>query len=213
MRLIRYILLSAFILMMYGNRGISAETELNRLKTVLFSTSEESPSLPVSADPPTGDYNDLSNGRFSFLIDDDQIHQIVRYKNELEPMILERIDSDYSWMYLSAFLGYESAVPAIKKKLLDCKSLYGWEGPDYSQLETYLVDAQYPYQMACINAIEYITKKPLGLAITLTCEELDDLEGRAKKCTEENIDRADFADYCSAYWLLGKLKTERPPEP
>ncbi|NTW51639.1 MAG: hypothetical protein HGB22_03525 [Chlorobiaceae bacterium] len=119
---------------------------------------------------------------------------------------MERIGSDYCWMYLSAFLRYESAVPIIKKKLIGCESIYGWEGPDYSKIETWLVDAQYPYQMACINAIEYITHKPVGQSISLTKKERSDLIARAKKCRTKNIDKADFMRYCSAYWLLGKLK-------
>ena len=205
MGVIRQIMLSALILL-YSNLSFGADIEFEALKTTLFGSKSNSSELPVSADPPTGDYNDLANGKLSFRIDEAQIRLIVRHKNKLEPLIVAQIENDYCWLYLSAFLRYEAAVPIIKKKLLETQSIYGWEGPDYSKVETYLTDAQYPYQMACINAIEYITGKPVSKSIRLTNKEQHDLNARARKCTATNIDKADFTRYCSALWLLGKLK-------
>ncbi|HWR01657.1 MAG TPA: hypothetical protein VN371_07300 [Chlorobaculum sp.] len=203
---IRHILLCALIILLYSNRGFGDENELQALKTTLFGSIAAPAELPVLADPPTGDYNDLAKGNFAFRIDQERLRLIARYGKELEPLIVARIEEDYGWLYLSAFLRYESAVPIIKKKLLENQSIYGWEGPDYSKMYTYLTDAQYPYQMACINAIEYITGKPVSQSIRLTNKERHDLNARAKKCTSTNIDTADFARYCSARWLLGKLK-------
>jgi len=180
-------------------------TELEGLKNKLFSHKTDVSELPIYADPPTADYEEFKKGIFSFQADSAEIEMIKKYRSELEPDILQRLDSGYAWVYLAAFLKYRSAVPEIKNLLLNCERFYGWEGPDYSKIESYLIDdIQYCYQMAYISAIEYITSEPIDKAVTITDNEFKELKAKSEKCTDTSIDSIDA--YCSARWLLGKLK-------
>ncbi len=177
--------------------------ELESLKNDLFKNTTEISELPIYADPPTSDYNDVKKGVFHFQIDSIEIEKIRKYRKELEPLILEQIRSGYSWVYLAAYLHYENAVPKIKDELLKCDKFYGWEGGDYSGINRYLNDEQYCYQLAYISAIEYITGKPISKAITLTNQEISYLKGKAEKCNESN--KQNLAEVCYGKWLLEKL--------
>jgi hypothetical protein len=181
------------------------ENELEVLKKRLFTRKADISLFPVYADPPTGDYSDLKKGIVHFQIDSSEIVKVNLYKDELEPLIIQRLDSSLSWVYLAAYLKYNSALPAIKDQLIHCEKFYGWEGGDYSQLQTHLKDEQYCYQMAYIAAIEYISQKPLSEAITLSDSEYSALKLIADQCNmniKENLDKV-----CYAKWLLQKIKT------
>ena len=181
---------------------VSDKNEFENLKNILFGNSSDISELPIYADPPTMDFNDFKKDRFIFQIDSIEIEKIKKYRNELEPFIVQRIDSGYSWVYLAAFLYYESAVPKIKDMLLNCDKFYGWEGGDYQKIERYLDDEQYCYQMAYIAAIEHITGKSISESIKLTDQENTYLKNKANKCVECNKDALAF---CWARWLLDKL--------
>ncbi len=190
------------ILFVNCNYQATTEKELENLKNNLFKKTTDISELPIYADPSTSDYEDVKKGIFLFQIDSFEIEKIKKYKSELEPFIIQRIDSGYSWIYLASYLHYESAVPKIKDRLLKCDKFYGWEGGDYQKIERYLDDEQYCYQMAYITAIEYITGKPISKAITLTDKENAYLKNKADKCIECNKDAQAF---CWARWLLDKL--------
>jgi hypothetical protein len=197
------------ILSITCNYQAPSNNELEDLKNNLFNKSNDISQHPIYADPPTADYEDFKKGIFRVQADSITISKIKKYKDELEPLILERIDSGYSWVYLAAFLKYESAVPEIKRSLLKCDSFYMWEGGwNYSEIDAYLSEMQYPFQMAYISAIEYITSNTIEQSITLTQKEHIDLKSKAASCTTANIDSLDFHAYCSARWLLRKLKRE-----
>jgi hypothetical protein len=182
------------------------EKELEDLKNGLFRRATDVSELPIYADPPTADYEDVRKGIFAFQIDSAKREMIKKYRDELEPLIVQRIDSGYAWVYLAAYLRYQSAIPKLKNELLKCNHFYGWEGGDYQKIERYLDDEQYCYQMAYISAIEYISGKPVSKAITLTYEENAALKTKADKCFECNKDALAF---CYARWLLNKLNRNR----
>lgn len=206
MRIFFRIFFCLFVFSCTGEK--SSNKELSEVKSWLFAKTADFSQQPICADPPTGDYSDILKGTFLFQIDSSKIKQIVKFKKELEPDIISRIDSAYSWVYLAAFLRYNAAVPKLKEKLLQCDKFYGWEGPDYSKLDEYMYDGQYCYQMAYINAIEYITQKSIKQAIILSKEELMALQNRAKFCTEANIGNDSFTGCCAAFWLLKKLEIQ-----
>lgn len=205
---IEKLFVGVFLLIVCCARQATTNQELEDLKNNLFNkTNADAQLVPIYADPPTEDYKDVRKGIFRFQADSVTIDKIEKYRNELEPLILERIDSGYSWVYLATYLRYDSAVPAIKKSLLKCDSFYMWEGGyDYSGIDTYLSEMQYPLQMAYISAIEYITSQSIENAVSLTLQEYHALKIRADKCNSANIDSVDFGHYCSARWLLEKLK-------
>lgn len=182
------------------------EAELENLKAELFKPVKDASELPIYADPPTSDYEDVKLGKFSFNLDTGTISLVKKYCKELEPLILQRIDSGYAWVYLSAYLKYDSAVPKIKQALLLCDKFYGWEGGNYSTIDRYLDDEQYCYQMAYISAIEFITQKPINQCIILTEKERRQLTERAKQCMlSDTMDEKS----CSAQWLLNKLSPNK----
>jgi hypothetical protein len=193
-----------FALILVAACGNQADhKELDELKHSLFKKGDVS-ALPIYADPPTGDYEDMSKGKFLLQVDSTRLHLIVKYKMELEPMIIERLDSSYSWVYLAAYLRLPSAVPVLKQHLIYNEAFYGWEGGDYTQIERYLEDPQYPYQMADLRAIELITGKPVHEAIDLSEKEHDYLKALSDKCRAENTE--ELTKYCRGRWLLAKLR-------
>lgn len=187
--------------------GPGTDTEFQNLKAELFRPVEDMSELPIYADPPTGDWEDVREGVFNFQLDSTELTLLNKYRKELEPLVLQYLDSATAWVYLAAYLRYESAVPALKQALLECDDFYGWEGGDYTSLDRYLDDEQYCYQMAYIAAIEYITQKPISSAISLSKEESDQLSALAAQCqVSDTLDEST----CAALWLLEKISGKKP---
>lgn len=187
------------------NHKPNTNKELEALKVKLFCNTGDLSDFPIYADPPTADYEDMKKGIFLIEADSTEIETIRKYRSEIELIVIQYIDSGFSWVYLAAFLKYKHAVPKLKDKLLHCDRFYGWEGPDYSKIESYLIDdIQYCYQMAYIAAIEYISSKPLAEAVTLTDAELQELSRKANHCSTTEADSIET--YCAARWLMGKVR-------
>lgn len=192
-------------------KNVAPNAELEQLKTQLFRPATDISMLPIYADPPTGDYEDMMQGKFMFQLDSSQLTLVQKHKKELEPMILQRIDSGYAWVYLAAYLEYEAAIPLLRKKLMTTHSFYGWEQgtgePDAEETtRQHLEDQNYCYQLAYIRAIEYISKKPIDKAIELTATEKDSLLALSAGCVPDSAAVDGFTGYCGARWLLEKLK-------
>lgn len=204
-KLLQLFFIGAIISILFAacKNQVTSDKDLENLKKELFKKTSDISELPIYADPSTMDYEDFKQDKFAFQVDSFEIQKIKKYKNELEPLIIQRIDSGYCWVYLAAYLHYESAIPKIKDKLLKCDKFYGWEGPDYQKIESYFVDGQYCYQMAYIAAIEHISRKPLSSSIELTNQEYENLKKIADHCNENNIDN--LSDVCYARWLLDKF--------
>ena len=67
----------------------------------------------------------------------------------------------------------------VRNHFLTPRRCYGWEGPDYSELESFLTDNQYQYSITYLEAIEAITGKPIAEAIVLTVAESERIEKHA----------------------------------
>lgn len=89
-------------------------------------------------------------------------------------------------------------LPHLRSCLFIPQRCYGWEGPDYSKLESYLQDDQYLYGTVCVAAIEDIVGTPLHDAIHPTQEELDSLTRYATNPQSE------FFHW--ALWMQRKLR-------
>jgi hypothetical protein len=130
---------------------------------------------------------------------------LSRHLVPLESMIVTALGLQESvWgAKLAGHFGLASALPLLRAHLLTPRRFYGWEGPDYSTLEAYLEDNQFPYGMAYLEAVEALTGKPLDLAVRLTQAELDQLESLAKNRDSE---------FCYwALWMQRKLKIQASP--
>jgi hypothetical protein len=191
--------------------------ELDQLRSFLLSQ-QASDSFPIYADPPSGDYEELRKGEF-LIQDSAKLELIKKYRTQLEPLIIAHVDTATRFVYLAAYLQYQSAVPVLKKQLLNTSSFdfYGWEGGDPTADKTaesayrgMLDDHQYPYAMARIAAIEYISGKPLPEAAPLTMEEEITLTAKSASCIPDSSNSKQFEESCKAYWLLSKLKGQQP---
>lgn len=189
------------------------------LIAVLKEAQHDFAKMPIYADPATGDYEDLAKGKF-LVQDSALLEDIVAQKTALEPFIVQHIDSSHSFIYLAAYLKYPAAVPVIKNALLreDYFAYYGWEygdpGVKPSAAEVCnrnLDDHEYPYQLAAINAIEYISGKALKDAAALTAAEEKKLSEAAAHCSPEEVDENGYVPDCQSRWLLAKFKGEKPP--
>ena len=110
---------------------------------------------------------------------------------------------------VAAYFRLEACLPFLREALLTDRYFYGWEGPDYSKDEAYLIDDQYPHHRMYIAAIEGITGKPLAESVKLTASEKQALLHEA--ALAEQISDADWslkAQAMRARWLLLKLNVE-----
>lgn len=104
---------------------------------------------------------------------------------------------------LAADLGLVSLLPLLHDRFLEPKHCYGWEGPDYSNIESYLSDCQFQYSMAYLEAIEKITGKPIHQVVAPTKDEMIGIANLAA-----NKD-SDF--YHWALWIQRKLRIKKEP--
>ena len=101
---------------------------------------------------------------------------------------------------LAGHFKMKKMLPLLKYHLLTPRCCYGWEGPDYSKLESFLTDNQYQYSIVYLQAMEAIAEKPITELIDLTQAEEQNIR---KWSTNEN---SDF--YHWALWIQRKLKTK-----
>ena len=80
---------------------------------------------------------------------------------------------------MAVYLRLETAIPVLREKLLTLRSIYGWEGPDYSTEEAWMLDTQYPYHSIYIWAIQGIAQAPVAEVVKLTDAERAALEEKA----------------------------------
>ena len=94
--------------------------------------------------------------------------------------------------------GITTLLPLLRTHFMVPERCYGWEGPDYSQLESYLTDDQFCYSVAYLNAIEAITGESVDKVIHLTPPEAEQL---AKYTGNPN---SEFFHW--SLWIQRKLK-------
>jgi len=95
----------------------------------------------------------------------------------------------------------EKVLWLVRNHFLTPRRCYGWEGPDYSQLESFLTDNQYQYSITYLEAIEAITGKPIADAIVLTPTESTRIENHATN--EKSV------FYHWALWIQRKLNHQK----
>ena len=92
-------------------------------------------------------------------------------------------------------------MPVLRRRLLEDRFFYGWEGPDYRLEASYLNDEQWPNQMAYMTAIEAISGRRLCEVVELSDEERCALEQEGSKASTAFGPPERFC----ALWLLRKL--------
>ncbi len=102
---------------------------------------------------------------------------------------------------LAGHFRVEKVLRLVRHHFLTPRRCYGWEGPDYSQLESFLADNQYQYSITYLEAIEAITGKPIADAIVLTPAESTRIE---KHATNEKS-----VFYHWALWIQRKLNHQK----
>jgi hypothetical protein len=104
---------------------------------------------------------------------------------------------------LAAEFRISKVLPLLRSHFMTPRRCYGWEGPDYTQLESHLTDDQYVYSVAYLDAIETITGESVDKAIHLTPPEVEQITEYASNQNSEF--------YHWSLWMLRKLKiTNRP---
>jgi hypothetical protein len=154
------------------------------------------------------DQDNFKKRKFHFLIDSSLVRQLWVHREKFEKIIVDKLDQDTQWLFLASYLNYSSATPKLKEMLLVNRNFYRWEGPDYTDIESFLYDLQFFNQMNYIIAIEHISGMPFDKAIQLKNTELEELKNQAKKCSKINIGLAELDKFCYCKWLLRKLHKE-----
>ena len=172
----------------------------------------------ILANPQEKDYESIKEGRFVFQVHDTITKSLLKHKDSLETFIVNQIgDCDdfrtLSWIYLSAYLKYESAIPVIKNRLVTCDLLTGLDS-DYGNIDAYFADIQYPFHMAMIRSIERISGKSIHETLALSTEEKEVFATNASNLdslfgNNESIGISDDLLYgCASCWLLNKIEPE-----
>lgn len=99
----------------------------------------------------------------------------------------------------------QTVMPQLRTRLFDPKAVYGWEGPDYSKLISYLDDAQFKDAPVYIEAMEAIAGKPIYQIVTPNATELAAINNLAANYASEF--------YFWAIWIKIKLQINTQAAP
>jgi len=124
---------------------------------------------------------------------------LERHLDALVPMMrsaLNRQDSVWA-AKLAGHFKPRSLLPLLRSHLLVPRRCYGWEGPDYSKLESYLMDSQFQYSTAYLQAIEQITGESVCDAVVVSPDELALIQRHAANESSKH--------YHWALWIQRKL--------
>ena len=102
---------------------------------------------------------------------------------------------------LAAHFGIKELLPLLRSHFFTPKRCYGWEGPDYSNPESYLLDEQYMYSLTYLEAIQKIAGKSINEAMRPDAQESALIVRHARD------ERSEF--HHGAIWMMRKLKIER----
>jgi hypothetical protein len=81
---------------------------------------------------------------------------------------------------LAGHFKVQKVIPLLRHHLLTPRRCYGWEGPDYSKLESYLADYQYQYSITYLQAIEKISGMSIRNAVKLNPAEAEVIDRHAR---------------------------------
>ena len=141
------------------------------------------------------------------LYSDDELAILGDHLPSLQSLIesaLERQDS-VSGAKLAGHFNMSELLPLLRRHFLTPRHCYGWEGPDYSKLESYLADHQYQYSVGYLEAIEAITGEDIAAAVVITESEVREIERLA------SLEKSPY--YHWALWIQRKLKISGQQNP
>jgi hypothetical protein len=146
---------------------------------------------------------DVDHADFNIPIEEAFSTHDLAILGENRDALVSMIESALGWQdsvwgaRLAGHFRVEKVLWLVRYHFLTPRRCYGWEGPDYSQLESFLTDNQYQYSITYLEAIEAITGKPIADAIVLTPAESTRIEKHAKN--EKSV------FYHWALWIQRKL--------
>ena len=90
----------------------------------------------------------------------EELEILGSHRSKLESMIESALGRQESvWgAKLAGHYRLESLRSLLQSQFLAPRRCYGWEGPDYSRIESNLTDNQYPYSVVYLEALEAISK-------------------------------------------------------
>ena len=138
---------------------------------------------------------------------DEEMAILADHLSSLQSMIYTALGlQDSVWgAKLAGHFGISETLPRLRHHFLTPRRCYGWEGPDYSKLESYLADHQFQYSVAYLEAIEAITEEDIAEAILLTESEVAEIQRLA------GLEKSQH--YHWALWMQRKLKIPAGPNP
>ena len=130
----------------------------------------------------------------------DELLALRRQLDHVVPMIqtaLGRQDSVWG-AKLAGHFQVKEVLPLLHSHFFTPRRCYTWEGPDYSNPESYLTDNQYQYTVVYLAAIQMITGKPIHEAVSPDPSESSAI---AKHASNE---KSEFHHW--ALWMKRKLR-------
>lgn len=139
------------------------------------------------------------------LFTTDELATLARLLPSLQSMVEAALGlQDSVWgAKLAGHFRISQTLPLLRYHFLTPRRCYGWEGPDYSKLESYLADNQYQYSVAYLEAMEAIAGKPIAEAVALTESEAKEIQKHAANANSES--------YHWALWMQWKLNMKERP--
>ncbi len=115
------------------------------------------------ADPFSEPFDSLGNWTGTGVKDSLLLLKIWDQKDSLENFVIEllkqktiSLEQKMDLAHLAAYLGCHKALEPIWAELIHTSRIYGWEGPNYDLIDSYLEEVQYPFQQyywACLSAL------------------------------------------------------------
>lgn len=125
------------------------------------------------------------------------------------PRVVHMIESalnchDSVWgAKIAGHFGVKELLPSLRWHFFTPRRCYGWEGPDYSNIENYLTDDQYQYSLVYLEAIQQITGRSIDQAVP------PDASESAVIARYAGMEKSEF--YHWALWMKRKLRIEDGP--
>ncbi len=127
------------------------------------------------------------------------------HRSSLESMIHGALGvQDSVWgAKLAGHFGINKVLPSLRHHFLIPRHCYGWEGPDYSEMESYLTDDQFVYSIAYLEAIETLAGKPVSEAIVLAPHEIEAIR------KYQRLPKSEYFHW--SLWMQRKLEMKERP--
>lgn len=124
--------------------------------------------------------------------------------NYFQYKLMENI-YDLNALYILTFLKQKSSIKLLSNNLLKIKTIYGWEGPDYSKISSYTMDSQFPWQEVYIKSLIYIGDNNFSHTFEITKYDLIKLikeASIAQNLKEPLVIENNIEKYFAALWIV-----------